>query len=74
MLAQKPELMRKQWRREGSISGAEIFQNGGLILSAEVLPQLGPTAVFVQRDVRVLTLSSRTLKKIMAFISLVNLV
>lgn len=74
MLVQKPELMRKQWRREGSISGAENFQNGGSILSAEVLPQLGLAAVFVQCDVRVLTLSSRTPKEIMAFISLVNFV
>lgn len=64
--------MRKQWRREGSISGAENFQNGGLILSAGLLPQLGLAAVFVQCDMHVLTLSSRTLKKIMAFISLVS--
>lgn len=40
-----PELTREQWRREGSFSGAGNFQNGGLILSFEVLPQLGRAAV-----------------------------
>lgn len=66
MLVQKPKLMGKQWCPEGSISGAENFENGGLILSAGVLPQLGPALVFVPCDTRVLMLSSRTPKKIMA--------
>lgn len=70
MLVQKKKakLTREQWRREGSFSGAGNFQNAGLILSFEVLPQLGRAGGFVRPDVRVLTLSSKTLKKIMAFI------
>lgn len=52
MLVQRPKLMRKQWWREGSMSGAEHFQNGGFILSAEVSPRLGPAAVFVRVGLR----------------------
>lgn len=40
----KAKLTREQWRREGSFSGAGNFWNAGLILSFEVLPQLGGAA------------------------------